>query len=42
MTKRKPKQIDYSPQELEKFRESIFNAFADVLDPHVLASTPCH
>jgi predicted transposase YbfD/YdcC len=42
MTKRKSKQIDYSPEELEEFRESIFQAFADVPDPRILTGAVRH
>lgn len=42
MSKRKPKQIDYSPEELEEFRESIFYAFADVPDPRALMGAVQH
>jgi predicted transposase YbfD/YdcC len=42
MSRRKSKQIDYSPEELEEFCESIFYAFADVPDPRVLTGAVKH
>ncbi|ADI37386.1 H repeat-associated protein ydcC [Waddlia chondrophila 2032/99] len=42
MSKRKPRQIDYSLEELEEFQESIFQAFADVQDPRVLTGAIRH